>query len=35
MPDEPRNAHAHLAAMVLGGAKTVGIRDGRPDLGTW
>lgn len=35
MPDEPRNAHAHLAAMLLGHAQTVGVVDGELALGTW
>lgn len=35
MPEEPRNAHAHIAAMLLGCAQVVAIRDGELALGTW
>jgi secondary thiamine-phosphate synthase enzyme len=34
-PDEPRNAHAHLLAMLLGSSAVVPIVDGALDLGTW
>lgn len=32
-PDEPRNAHAHLIAMMLGNSETLAVHDGRPMLG--
>ncbi len=35
MPDEPRNAHAHIAAMLLGAAQVVPVVDGVLALGTW
>lgn len=35
MPDEPRNAHAHIAAMLLGATATLGVRDGRLALGQY
>lgn len=35
MPDEPRNAHAHIAAMLLGATVTVGIAAGRLALGQY
>jgi len=35
MPDEPRNAHAHIAAMLLGATTTLGITDGRLALGQY
>lgn len=35
MPAEPRNAHAHLAAMLLGAAQWVPVADGALALGTW
>ncbi len=34
-PDEPKNAHAHLIAMMLGHAKTVPVHLGRLALGRW
>lgn len=35
MPDEPRNAHSHIAAMLLGASQTIPVVDGRLALGTW
>lgn len=35
LPDEPRNAHAHIAAMLLGNSATVPIAGGALALGTW
>ncbi len=35
MPDEPRNAHAHIGAMLLGATSTLGIHDGRLALGQY
>ena len=35
MPDEPRNAHAHIAAMLLGATVTLGIHGGRLALGQY
>ena len=35
MPDEPRNAHAHVIAMLLGSSQTLSVVDGEPVLGTW
>lgn len=35
MPDEPRNAHAHIAAMLLGATTTLGIAGGRLALGQY
>lgn len=35
MPDEPRNAHAHIAAMLLGATTTIGIHGGRLVLGQY
>jgi secondary thiamine-phosphate synthase enzyme len=34
-PDEPRNAHAHLLAMLLGSSETIPVVDGTLDLGRW
>jgi len=34
-PDEPENAHSHIAAMLLGSSETVPISAGEPALGTW
>jgi len=34
-PDEPRNAHAHLLAMLLGSSEVIPVVDGDLDLGTW
>lgn len=34
-PDEPENAHAHIAAMLLGSSETIPISAGEPVLGTW
>jgi secondary thiamine-phosphate synthase enzyme len=34
-PDEPRNAHAHLLAMLLGSSETIPVVDGALDLGRW
>lgn len=33
--DEPENAHAHLIAMMLGQSESMGIVDGRLQLGQW
>ena len=33
--DEPRNAHAHLQALLLGNQVMVAIQDGKPVLGTY
>ena len=33
--DEPENAHAHLAAMMLGNSEAIPIQDGRLRLGRW
>lgn len=33
--DEPRNAHAHIAAMLLGQSEVVPVKDAQPVLGTW
>ena len=35
MPDEPRNAHSHIAAMLLGASTTIGIARGRLALGQY
>lgn len=35
LPDEPPNADAHLAAMLLGASQTVPVADGTLALGTW
>lgn len=34
-PDEPRNAHSHLMAMMLRNSETIPIIDGQLALGTW
>lgn len=34
-PDEPENAHSHIAAMLLGSSEAVPISAGEPALGTW
>lgn len=34
-PDEPKNAHAHLAAMTLGSSEVVAVVDGSLALGVW
>jgi secondary thiamine-phosphate synthase enzyme len=34
-PDEPKNAHSHLIAMLLGSSEVIALRDGALDLGTW
>jgi secondary thiamine-phosphate synthase enzyme len=34
-PDEPRNAHAHLLAMLLGSSEVLPVVEGKLDLGTW
>jgi secondary thiamine-phosphate synthase enzyme len=34
-PDEPENAHAHLAAMLLGSSEVMGLREGRLVLGQY
>lgn len=34
-PDEPRNAHSHLAAMLIGGSEVISVIDGRLGLGAW
>ena len=33
--DEPRNAHAHLQALLLGNQVMVAVQDGKPVLGTY
>lgn len=33
--DEPENAHAHIAAMLLGATESIPIQDGSLRLGTW
>jgi secondary thiamine-phosphate synthase enzyme len=33
--DEPQNAHAHIAAMLLGQSEAIPIIDGELHLGTW
>lgn len=35
MPGEPRNAHAHIASMLLGASKTLSLVDGALVVGTW
>lgn len=35
MPDEPRNAHAHIIAMLLGSSQTLSVAEGDLALGTW
>ena len=34
-PDEPENAHSHLAAMLLGSSEVIAIADGQPQLGQY
>ena len=34
-PDEPRNAHAHLIAMLLGNQLSLPVVDGRLGIGRW
>ncbi len=34
-PDEPENAHAHIAAILLHNSETIPIVDGKLGLGTW
>lgn len=34
-PDEPKNAHSHLLAMLIGSSEVVPIVDGNLDLGRW
>ncbi|MBI5937748.1 MAG: YjbQ family protein [Betaproteobacteria bacterium] len=34
-PGEPRNAHSHILAMLLGGSETIPIADGELILGRW
>jgi len=34
-PDEPKNAHAHLLAILVGSSEVIPILDGAPDLGSW
>ncbi|MDH5178954.1 MAG: secondary thiamine-phosphate synthase enzyme YjbQ [Gammaproteobacteria bacterium] len=34
-PDEPENAHSHLAAMLLGGSEVFSLLDGKPVLGQY
>jgi secondary thiamine-phosphate synthase enzyme len=34
-PDEPENAHAHLAAMLFGTSESVAIHHGQLQLGKW
>ncbi len=34
-PDEPENAHAHIAAMLLGSSEIISISAGKAALGTW
>jgi secondary thiamine-phosphate synthase enzyme len=34
-PDEPENAHSHLAAMLLGSSEVVPVSEGRPVLGQY
>jgi len=34
-PDEPRNAHAHLIAMMLGNQLSLPVVDGRLGIGRW
>jgi secondary thiamine-phosphate synthase enzyme len=34
-PDEPENAHAHIAAMLLGSSEVIPVSAGVPALGTW
>lgn len=34
-PDEPENAHSHIAATLLSRSEVVAVADGRIDLGRW
>lgn len=34
-PDEPMNAHAHIAAMLLHNSEIIPVVDGKLGLGTW
>lgn len=34
-PDESENAHAHLAALLLGSSEAIPVIDGKLALGTW
>ena len=34
-PDEPKNAHAHLIALMLGNGQTLAVRNGEPVLGRY
>jgi secondary thiamine-phosphate synthase enzyme len=34
-PDEPQNAHSHLAALLMGSSETVPVVDGRLAIGQW
>ena len=34
-PDEPENAHSHIAAVLLGHSQIITVSDGRPALGTY
>ncbi len=34
-PDEPRNAHSHLVAMLLNSTETIAIGQGKLILGSW
>ena len=34
-PDERRNGHSHARAVLVGGAGSIGVADGRLDLGRW
>ena len=34
-PDEPRNAHSHLIAMLLGSSEAIPVIDGELALGRW
>jgi secondary thiamine-phosphate synthase enzyme len=34
-PDEPENAHSHLAAMLLGSSEVIHLQQGKLKLGQW
>ncbi len=34
-PDEPENAHSHIAALLLASSETIPVADGAPALGTF
>lgn len=34
-PNEPKNAHAHLKALVMGASETLPVQDGKLVLGKW